>query len=175
MTKCKMNSKILIAMINFLFAIPESVDSESRDYLFPLIKQFDLKLPIIIGSSKESHVKMAKQFSKNGISIVTKNNFISKEKNVVISDFDNNDDDNAIRKLSKYMQKGLLMFEDQTKLMNTANKISFEINQEVYFFDKTSYELYEGYQVNNLKIIKKLGHLEKSFSHFSWDEGVQQR
>ena len=43
-----MNSKILIAMINLLIAIPENVDSESKEYLFPLIRQFDLKQPTII-------------------------------------------------------------------------------------------------------------------------------
>ena len=157
-----------------MFNILGNVDSESKDFLFPLMKQFDFKQPNIIESSKESYVKMAKQLSKKDISVVTKNDFINKKKKNVISDF-NDENNEVIKKMSKTIEKGLLMFEDKETLQKVASNLKFEINQEVYFFDKSSFELYESYEINHVKTVKKLGYLKKSFNHFSWDKGVQQR
>ena len=125
-----MNSKILIAMINILIAIPENVDSVSKEYLFPLIRQFDLKQPTIIESSKESHVEMVKQFSERDISVVTKNDFIDKKKKTVISEF-NDDNSEVIKKMSKNIEKGLILFHDKVSLQKAASNLTFEINQEV--------------------------------------------
>ena len=117
---------------------------------------------------------MAKKFSKQDISVVTNNDFNYMNKKTVISEF-NDDNSETIKKMSKSIEKGLIMFDDKVSLMKAASSLIFEINQEVYFFDKSSLELYESYDINNVKIVQKLGHLEKSLSHSCWDEGMQQR
>ena len=104
----------------------------------------------------------------------TKNDFNDKKKKTVISQF-NDDNSEVIKKMSKSIEKGLIMFDDTVSLKEAASSLTFEINQEVYFFDKSSLELYESYDINNVKIVQKLGHLEKSLSHSCWDEGMQQR
>ena len=117
---------------------------------------------------------MAKKFSKQDISVVTNNDFNYMNKKTVISEF-NDDNSETIKKMSKSIEKGLIMFDDKVSLMKAASSLIFEINQEVYFFDKSTLKLYETYEINNVTTIKKLGYLEKSLSHFCWDEGVQQR
>ena len=169
-----MNPEIIIAMVYILIAFPENVVSEFKGYFFPLIKQFDIKHPTIIEYSRESCVKMAKKFSKNDISIVTNNNFINNIKKVVISEV-NYSNLEVISKMRKSIQKGLLTFDDKSLLEKTVSKLTFEINQEVYFFDKSSFELFEVYDINSIKTIRKLGYLNKEFNNFFWDENVQQR
>ena len=47
------------------------MSSDTKDYLFPLVKSFDLKQPTIIEASKQDRVRVTKQFSKNGMLTLT--------------------------------------------------------------------------------------------------------
>ena len=134
---------------------------------------FGHKKPFFVDTSKENQVKMTKKLSKNDTSIIMKKDFIDNEDEFVIFFFKENNSNDDISKLSKSIQKGILIFNDTNILEMTSRKLNFEIDQEVYLFDGKTSVLYEVYDINNVKIKNKLGVL-KNGKQFIWSKDVIQ-
>ena len=53
-------------------------------------------------------------------------------------------------------------------------ELSMNIDQEVYFFDETSEEVFEAYEINNMKIKRNLGHYNTKNNSFHWNSNKYQ-
>ena len=65
--------------------------------------------------------------------------------------FKEHDSNVVMSKLSKNIQKGIIIFNDTRILETTSRRLKFEIDQEVYLFDGKTSEVYEVYEINNVR------------------------
>ena len=65
----------------------------------------------------------------------------------------------------------VLLILDDDQFNEVYNELEIEINQAVYFFKKSTKELFEQYTVNNERIENKLGNV--IFDKFKWDPGIK--
>ena len=140
-----------------------------------VVKEFDFRHPIIYHSSKFMELQLLMELNSIGqysgfwqsnlqrnspVLVVVKEN-LSKE-----LQFD-------IQK----MKKALIILID-VKIETIMDKVDIKIDQEVYFFQVTSCEVYEQYEINDIRLKQRLGYLQNSFRsgvEFIWEENVQKR
>ena len=142
-----------------------------------LPKIFDIRQPTIAVYFKENQVQMLKSFSNQDTLAKTKENYdqVSAD-DEVIALFKEDDESEAVNNVGNIFKKGILIFENNLTLHKTAEKVDFGINQEIYLLDCNSFELYETYKINNIKIVSKLGYLSTSVKgKFIWEIGVNPR
>ena len=114
---------------------------------------------------------MTKSLIRNDVSCITKKDFSGIEDEVVIFFYKDSIDTG---KLSKRIQKGIVIFNDTATLQMTGRGLTFGIDQEVYLYDLNTSELYEVYKIMNVKIKSKLGVLQNR-KQFIWSKDVIQR
>ena len=96
---------------------------------------------------------MSKRVLKNDIFCVTKKDFIGIDDEFVLHVF-----------------KEDIFSEDFSM---AARKLTFRIDQEVYLYDETLSELYEIYEINNVRMKNKLG-VVKNKTQFIWSKDIIQ-
>ena len=166
-----MNVINIMVICSLLISLPGFLKCELEDSMVTLLNLFGQKKPFFIDTSKENQVKMTKKLSKNDMFMITKNNFINNENVFVIFFFKEHDSNVVMSKLSKNIQKGIIIFNDTRILEITSRRLKFEIDQEVYLFDGKTSEVYEVYEINNVKIKNKLG-VVKNKKQFIWSKDV---
>ena len=166
-----MNVIHIMVICSLLISLPGFLKCELEDSMVTLLNLFGQKKPFFIDTSKENQVKMTKKLSKNDMFMITKNNFINNENVFVIFFFKEHDSNVVMSKLSKNIQKGIIIFNDTRILETTSRRLKFEIDQEVYLFDGKTSEVYEFYEINNVKIKNKLG-VVKNKKQFIWPKDV---
>ena len=117
---------------------------------------------------------MNKILFKSDIFRISKKDFISVDSaddEVVISSYKDYID---TIKLGKRMQKGIVIFNDTDTFEITSGKLTFRIDQEIYLYDENTSEVYEVYDINNVKTENKLGVL-KNTNHFVWSKDINQK
>lgn len=125
----------------------------------------------IVEDIKENQVVIFKWFSKNDLMIKTKRYYTKDlENDHVITRFQ---EDN--HGTYKNVKKGLLIFDDYSALEKSESILKFQINQELYLLDSTSLNLYETFEVNNIRTMSKLAFLNKSLEQFAWEKDVNPR
>ena len=177
-----MESTLMKLLLIFLSS-RQSIQKEScfgnfddlQTSLRALVKEFDFRHPIIYHSSKFMELQLLMELNSIGqysgfwqsnlqrnspVLVVVKEN-LSKE-----LQFD-------IQK----MKKALIILID-VKIETIMDKVDIKIDQEVYFFQVTSCEVYEQYEINDIRLKQRLGYLKNSFRsgvEFIWEENVQKR
>ena len=169
-----MKLKIVFTAVCILIAFMEHVNCNSQDYLFPLLKLFNLKSPTIINSPEENQVEIVKQLSKNNLFVAIKNDYDNINDETVIA-ICKNVEEYCITKFNKKLKKGLLVFENKHTLEKNAKKSTFDVDQEIYLLDESSLSFHEVYNVGDIKTFKKLGYLNMSNDSFFWIENIEQR
>ena len=83
---------------------------------------------------------------------------------------------NQIQQLISELNSVLFIFEkdstSQKHFEELYNSLIIRIDQKVYFFKMTSKELFENYQINRIKIQRKLGQILPDT--FLWESGIVQ-
>ena len=82
---------------------------------------------------------------------------------------------NQIQQLISGLNSVLFIFEKDSSLKHFEelyNSLIIRIDQKVYFFKMTSKELFENYQINRIKIQRKLGQILPDT--FLWESGIVQ-
>lgn len=172
-----MNHNILLFLNSFWTLLYHSEECNNVDVMSTLPKIFDIRQPTIAVYFKENQVQMLKSFSNQDTLAKTKENYdqVSAD-DEVIALFKEDDESEAVNNVGNIFKKGILIFENNLTLHKTAEKVDFGINQEIYLLDGNSFELYETYKINNIKIVSKLGYLSKSVKgKFIWEIGVNPR
>ena len=168
-----MNIYQSLVMCNLFIILPDINCYEANDNIVTLLKIFDQKKTIIIDNSKENQVKMFQKLFQNDIFCSAKDLNGAEDEFVLFEfkDFNNFDD---ISRLSKNIQKGIMIFSNTNTFEITAKRLTFGIDQEVYLFDKETSVLYEVYEINNVKTKTKLG-VVKNTNQFIWSKDVIQK
>ena len=159
---------------NLLITLPRYLNCEPEDSIVTLLRLFDQKKATIIDTSKENQVAISKRVFKNDIFCVTKKDFIGIEDEFVLHIFRENIFPDNFSKLSKSLRKGIIIFNDATTFEMAASKLTFGIDQEVYLYDETLSELYEIYEINNVRMKNKLG-VVKNKTQFIWSKDIIQK
>ena len=170
-----MKYDIQLCLILLWTLIYQSEECNNVDVMSTLPKIFDIKQPTIAVYFKENQVQMLKSFSNQDTLAKTKASYgqVSAD-NEIIALF--NDDDESIKDIGNIFKKGILIFENNLTLHKTAKELDLGINQEIYLFDCSSFELYETYNINNIKIVSRLGYLSESEErNMIWEKGVNPR
>ena len=84
---------------------------------------------------------------------------------------------NEIQQLISELNSVLFIFENDSSLKyfeELYNSLIIRIDQKVYFFKMTSKELFENYQINRIKIQRKLGQILPDTNAFFWESGIDQ-
>ena len=114
---------------------------------------------------------MNKILFKSDIFCISKKDFInldSAEDEVVISSYNTYID---TIKLGKRMQKDIIIVNDTATFEMTLGQLTFRNDQEIYLYDENTSEVYEVYDINNVKTKNKLGVI-KSINHFVWSKDI---
>ena len=105
---------------------------------------------------------------------MVKNNNKNDEKSSLLVFVNDNHSKNQIQQLISEFNSVLFIFEkDSLKRFDEFyNSLQIRIDQKVYFFKMTSKELFESYQINKIKIQRKLGQILPATNTFLWDTGI---
>ena len=96
------------------------------------------------------------------------------EKSSLLVFVNDNHSKNQIQQLISEFNSVLFIFEkDSLKRFDEFyNSLQIRIDQKVYFFKMTSKELFENYQINKIKIQRKLGQILPATNTFLWETGI---
>ena len=158
----------LFLSFNALFHLSNQTKTDSVEVMISLSRFLCLKHVSIAEDNTEKKVNIVKMFSKNDQIVKIMKGYIDNDN--LIARFIEDDIETY-----KTVRKGVLIFDDFITLEEAAKKLKPHINQEVYFLDSTSLNLYETFQINNISTFAKLGHLNKSLEQFVWGNDVNQK
>ena len=140
-----------------------------------LVKEFDFRHPIIYQSSKFMELKLLMELDSIGqYSAFWRSKLESLSPVLVIVK------DNLTRELQldiQKMKKAFIILKGDD-FQNIMDKVDIKISQEVYFFHVSSCEVYEMYEINDIRSKQRLGHLQisaESNVEFIWEQNIQQR
>ena len=72
----------------------------------------------------------------------------------------------------KKMERAFVILKS-VEFENIMDKLQIKISQEIYFFQVSTCEVYEQYEINNIKLKQRLGYLQSNT--FIWEENLRQR
>ena len=137
-----MNHNILLFLNLFWTLLYHSEECNNVDVMSILPKIFDIRQPTIAVYFKENQVQMLKSFSNQDTLAKTKEDYDQVSAgDEVIALFKEGDENEVFKNDGNIFKKGILIFENNLTLHNTADKLNFGINQEIYLFDCNSFEL----------------------------------
>ena len=155
--------------------------AQSITFLLPITEEFNLHHPFAINNDLKESADLSRMYSIEGEIIKIFNSVEMFD----IKHPEKIDKINVIyfvsttKKLQSFF-KSLTDFKKPTSVLlilsdeqfNEAyNGLEIEINHAVYFFKKTTQELFEQYTVNRIMVRNKLGAV--IFDKFKWESGVK--
>ena len=164
---------IKAVLLLFLGTIRESWQF---DFILPLKDHFYLNNPLIISKSGLEYEKeIFKEFSNQGEYVSFKKRFAmvpdrSRFKcDIIFIPSSWNELVHELNYLKPY-QSRIITILDNLLHEEVLKKLELEINQEIYFLNSLTNEIFESYVINGIRIKRKLGNLTKS--EFHWDTGI---
>ena len=154
---------------------------QSNSFLMPIAETFNLNHPFVISTNFKESADLSRMYSIEGENIKIFNSLEMFD----IKHPEKIDKINVIyfvstiKKLQSFL-KSLTHFKKTTSVLlilsdeqfNEAyNRLKIEINHAVYFFKKSTQEMFEQYSVNNVMVKNKLGAV--IFDRFKWESGVK--
>ena len=157
----------MILQILFWFSVASIDRSVQFDTIESLKNGFDLKHPFIISGAKDiSFQRILKTFSNHGEYVSFKRSFINIterlkfKSNLIFIESNVKVIKTELDFLKKYEVRAFFLLDDS--LFNFVfEKISMEINEEIFFIRKSTNEVFEKYNINGIQIRRKLGILTK--------------
>ena len=70
---------------------------------------------------------------------------------------------------------GILIFKSDRILKNELENMKIYIDQQVYFYAENTREILESYDINGMKITRKLAFKNPTQDQFIWNDGVSQK
>ena len=139
----------------------------------------DKKISLIKSIYEESKYLTFFHFTDEKKLVKMKNNKNDEKSSLLIFVNDNiihHHSKNQIQQLISELNSVLFIFEkdstSQKHFEELYNSLIIRIDQKVYFFKMTSKELFENYQINRIKIQRKLGQILPDT--FLWESGIVQ-
>ena len=164
-------------LVLYLIHLSNSIDPcriIPKNVLKPLIEEINFKNILIVDSTIRNQVSLMKNLNKLNIYGSVQNweeISASSSRQHVITVLSQEFPIGSFEKLL-YFEKALVFLQD-VEFENISTNIELEINQEVYFYDQKSKQLFETYTINNRKVKNILVTLNISAeSSFIWEDGV---
>ena len=156
------------------------VMSQKFGRILTIVKALDLKNPCIVEASTSlQQIKFVKVFS-NDNQIVSVTKFLRKieetTSDVII--FLNNDVISQIKDKTlspkAFDSKTVIIISDDKGFQNIEGLLLLDINQKVYFYSTTTFEVSESYQINEVTIKRNLGSIKKQNGVyiFLWNDSI---
>ena len=169
-----LNKMMTGALISFLLFVASVCVGEKSNNLIVLSDVLNIRYLAITkeATGKEKLVILIRESSHNDI--------YSK---IIAKSFKNDNIDTAIvlrgndcKSLDiSDMKKGVFIFQNHQALQVKARTFNFKIDQEIYLYEEEQGGLFEVYEVNAVKIFRKLGHFNTSHQQSFWNYGIRQR
>ena len=152
---------------------------DQYDYIWTLIDEFHLENPFIVTNSMFYYnLNFIKSFFNNGqftniyldINDIQLKEQINKNIIVFLSDTQTFTDN-----IEHLLANQIIFMLPDEYFYNVFDSVSLQIDQKIYFFKLSSWEMFEKYTVNDVEIKRKLGHiLDSGSKKFVWDNDLNQ-
>ena len=145
------------------------------DVINKLLSELDIKHPNIItslSSNEEKHLLKEMSYTNNYMKILRINDNNMENNNIVlINNRKMKQQDIQLFLNHKSFHKMLIINPYSIK---SYEELSIDIGQEVYFFDESSAEVFETYEINGMKIRGPLGLYNATSNSFTWNANKNQ-
>ena len=170
-------SSVILYSITLNQTTCQNVVDNNLDYLWTLTEILNFNHPFIVDAKKYDLVIKIKQFNQITKFLTLMNSRIN---NQTILQCDTviflNKDSNSELSLGLAMRnkkKTLIILQDHHKFEEISQSLEIKLNKEVYMYEISSRNLFETYEVNNIKIKQHLGTIPLDGSNvFLWQENV---
>ena len=146
---CTFNVRLILIAIWFI----EDISCLEKDFLLGSIQEFRFNHPIRIKSSINLNVKVTKKIHQKGL--YTK----LAQENKEICGVEVN---NQFKVIIKDRRSSTLVVLKDSEFDKILKGMECKINDEVYFINEASYEVFETYTINNHRIIQKVGNINQN-------------
>ena len=170
----------LLFFISYAYSKNEefSCNKPSMIFLWSLLDVFDIQNPTLLYSSNICKPYLMKQFSQKDIFL---QNETGEENSISGGDlvlfFRSHDIATEVVQILKQKlldnSKVFLVLEDLL-LKDIQNMLQIEINQEFYFYEVKTKNVFETYQVNQQNVNSQLGFVNEA-NEFVWHENIERR
>ena len=174
---------VIFTYLHFCFFGVVSKHFEIYDLIWPICKEFHLRQINLVNYPRFQDVTLLQRFSKNNLTvnirhknsseIEQKRNYLKHNSFIFVSSEQFHG--NFSMELQSYIQLSktiiVVVLEDQIFEL-LMNSLKVQINKEVYLFKVSTSQLFETYDVNNLKVKRLLGQIEFKTERFVWQEKV---
>ena len=174
---------VIFILLHFCFFGVLSKDFDIYDLIWPICKEFHLKQINLVYYPRFQDVILLQRFSKNNLTvnvrhknsseIEQKRNYLKQNSFIFVSSEQFRG--NFSMELQSYIQLSktiiVVVLEDQTFEL-LMNSLKVQINKEVYLFKVSTSQLFETYDVNNIKVKRFLGQIEFITKKFVWQENM---
>ena len=178
-TLMKLCLQFLLIFVSSRQSIQKGSCSGNFDYLQTslraLVKEFEFRHPNIYHSSKFMEIQLVMDLNRIGQYSSFWHSNLHRNSHVLVVV-----KENLLKELQfdiQKMKKALIILID-VEIETIMDKVDIKIDQEEYFFQVSSCEVYEHYEINDIRLKQRLGYLQNSFisdAEFIWEENVQQR
>ena len=174
---------VIFTYLHFCFFGVLSKDFEFYDLIWPICKEFHLRQINLVNYPRFQDVTLLQRFSKNNLTvnvrhknsseIEQKRNYLKHNSFIFVSSEQFHG--NFSMELQSYIQLSktiiVVVLEDQIFEL-LMNSLKVQINKEVYLFKVSTSQLFETYDVNNVKVKRFLGQIEFITKEFAWQENM---
>ena len=147
-------------------------------FLWSLLDVFDIQNPTVLYSSNICIPHLMKQFSQKDIflqnEIEERNTNFGGDLIVFFRSHDIATDMVQIIKQKLLDTSKVLLVLEDLPLKDILKMLQLEINQEVYFYEIKTKNMFESYQVNGQNVSNQLGFVNKA-NEFVWHENIERR
>ena len=144
------------------------------DRVMVIMKELDIAHPYIISNPSYKTVNFVRTLFKNGNFVklcASNSNVLDCNLNVSQSILVfGNIKEQLITELKYQMQLVLILQDNEFDEIYHNTKI--KINQAVYFFKTSTFEVYETYTINDINVKQKLGYIDMKTNEYSWENGI---
>ena len=147
-------------------------------FLWSVLDVFDIQNPTVLYSSNICKPHLMKQFSQKDIFLQNEpgegNSISGGDLIIFFRSHDIATDVVQIIKQKLLDTSKVLLVLEGLLLKDVQNMLQIEINQEVYFYEVKTKNVFEVYQVNQQKVSNQLGFVNEA-NEFVWYENIEKR
>ena len=142
--------------------------TNKEDDILVLLREFQMLDFTILRILRNT--KLVKELFKQNKYVKTFTKIKPSYKEMVIYANDINDED--LQAILNVVDSAILIFQSESQFNDVYHSMNIAIDQRIYFYKTETKELFESYQMNNIYVKQKLGHVEKITNSFTWDPEI---
>ena len=154
-------------VVGIYSATAMKTNTEENDILV-LLREFQMLNFTILRTIRNTN--LMKELFKQNKYVKTFTKFKQSYQDMVIYANDINDED--LQSISNVVDSAILIFQSESQFNDVYNSMKIGIDQRIYFYKMETKDLFESYQMNNIHVKQKLGHVEKITNSFTWDQEI---